>query len=289
MKTSPSTYTLTFPIDHQHYELLLAKLSANGLAGCEELNGPAGLSIRCFFIDPQSAALARAIIIKSGVDHSLITSDTIAHQDWNANWRKSIKPIMIAPRLYASPSWLIKKVPRGNRILIIEPEMAFGTGHHETTRLATAALQSIQANLKIKNSTVVDIGCGSAVLCLAAALFGAKRCIGFDLDLLCSENIAKNRRLNKKIGKNVVGYIGSIDALSARVKADAVVMNMIVLESDPLIKRAVSLLKSGGFIIRSGILIEERKKVIAMMKRLHCVCIQETVENEWWCAVFQKS
>lgn len=163
--------------------------------------------------------------------------------------------------------------------------MAFGTGHHETTRLAAQALIS---KTHLSNSRVLDIGAGSGVLSFAAGFKGASLSVGVEIDPVCLENIAENREANPTSGKAAF-IIGSIDALVDKPGFDVVVMNMIRTHSEPLLQKCRELLLPGGFLVWSGILTEESKEVIASAQNKGFSLRFQDRENEWWCGVFTKS
>ena len=108
--------------------------------------------------------------------------------------------------------------------------MAFGTGHHETTRLAARAV--VGEKRTFKNKRVLDIGSGSGVLCFVADRCGARACVGVELDACCRENMAENLRGNNPNG-SINFIIGSIDAFKGTRCFSLIVMNMILTESSP--------------------------------------------------------
>lgn len=209
----------------------------------------------------------------------------VQNQDWNAKWRESMQPAKITNTVWVSPTWLPPPEDKAKVWIKIEPKMAFGTGHHETTRLASRALI---ANKKwLTNKTVIDIGTGSGILCFIATHFGAKSALGLEIDKECSENLAENKHLNDS--QNRVDFIiGTIESLKQDFYFDCLVMNMLSHEFLPILACAVAHIKIKGKVILSGILIEEREKIISEAKNVGCVLIRERQEKEWWSGVFRR-
>ena len=111
--------------------------------------------------------------------------------DWQEQWKKDLRPVT-AGRFTIAPSWLSAEVPPGQLPLLIDPGMAFGTGHHATTRLAVTAISAQD----LRGLRVLDVGSGSGILALAAALGGASEVLGVDIDPLTLPAAIENAELN---------------------------------------------------------------------------------------------
>jgi ribosomal protein L11 methyltransferase len=165
--------------------------------------------------------------------------------------------------------------------------MAFGTGHHATTRLAASAVQKA-ARKSPQGFSFLDIGAGTGVLCFIAELHGAGKTLGIDIDPVCAENLSENRRENPGGLCSSAFAVGTIDMLRIIPIFNYIVMNMIRSESEPLLENVFSLLKDGGYVIWSGLLIEEKTAVIAHASEKGFSLCDESFEEEWWCGVFKK-
>ena len=195
-----------------------------------------------------------------------------------------MQPALLTPGIWVSPTWLEPRMAKGDHWIKIEPKTAFGTGHHATTRLAAQGLRSLRGKLP-PACAVLDIGTGTGVLCFTAELFGARFTIGTDIDPVCAENLSENRRNTPTAGTG--GFaIGGLDMFKPHHLFDCIVMNMLHIESQPLLGVVFRLLKPGGHLVWSGILIEEKNAVIVDASQKGFILGEETTEEEWWCGSF---
>ena len=277
------SYTLCAAIRPERYELLIAQWLLLGMQGCEESENLEGMRVRVYFADEVTARdAARMLQEEEGATD--IAVEKVEPQDWNAKWRASMKPARLARGYWVSPIWL--EPPKSAKHWIkIEPKMAFGTGHHETTRLAAATIIAQKRNLKGRR--ILDIGTGSGGLCFVADICGAARCLGIEIDSCCRENLAENYRQNVPAGQ-IDFIIGSANALKNRQLFDCVVMNMLITESSPLLERVATALRPGGLLVWSGILTDERNEATGLAQNSGFFLEAEKSENEWWCGVFKK-
>jgi Ribosomal protein L11 methylase len=265
-------------------EIALAQWFSLGMTGCQESETSQGIEIKCFFKGFAPRDTAKAELLKVQPDLEITVSE-VANQDWNAQWKASMKPALIAPGIWVSPDWLPPQRAPHEHWIKIEPGMAFGTGHHATTRLAASAVQNISQNLP-QGFSLLDIGTGTGVLCFIAELYGAEKTIGIDIDPVCAGNLAENRRENPA-GCPHAFAVGTIDMLRNAPSFDCIAMNMISSESEPMLENISGLLKVNGYLIWSGLLIEEKNSVIAFASEKRFYLNEESSEEEWWCGVFQ--
>lgn len=204
--------------------------------------------------------------------------ETIQEQNWMEAWKQHYRPLAIGERLLVLPAWM--QMETGGRIPIrIEPGMAFGTGVHPTTQLS---LQLLEAYVQPGNS-VIDIGCGSAILAIAAAKLGAAPVVAVDIDAQALDNARYNARLNGVDIEIGVGSVGEV--LAGRFglrQADVVVANILapvlirLLEAD-----LAGLLKQGGVLILSGILAEQEGEMRASLETAKLQIIEECRIEDW--------
>jgi ribosomal protein L11 methyltransferase len=192
--------------------------------------------------------------------------------DWIENYKKSIKPIEIE-EFYIHPSWYENKEGKIN--IIIDPALAFGSGHHETTR---SCVKAINKYVK-ENDTLLDVGCGSGILSIVAAKKGAVVDL-CDTDELAIKSAKENFELNDVRYNDI--WVGS--AGDTYKKYDVVVANII---ADILIFIANDLKsKVNGYLILSGIIDKYKNKVLQKYKEFELV--EEIPENEWVTLVLKR-
>lgn len=192
----------------------------------------------------------------------------IADQNWMEAWKQHYKPILIGTRLVIVPAWMDS--PEPNRVAIkIDPGMAFGTGTHPTTQLCLELLENYFDQSKIvnrKSKMVIDVGCGSGILSIAAIKLGAEKALGVDIDAGSIKNARENAETNH-IGEELILDVGSVgeilDGKFAFTKAPLVVANILA----PVIIRLfdaglADLIDSEGAIILSGILQDQEQSVV---------------------------
>jgi len=278
-------YNLTITITESQSEMAAAIGYGSGMGGCVEEPFGGGIRLTFYFAREDAANSAAASFAELlAIDNSKIEF-VPDNQDWNAKWRESMEPAQIADGVWVSPTWL-EPPKEGRRAWIkIEPKMAFGTGHHETTRLAAKML--IDNSGAIVDKQVLDIGTGSGVLCFVADYAGAKLCLGVEIDEVCRENLAENLQDNPPRG-SIEFLIGTLDNVDTNRKFDVVVMNMLSTESIPILSKIAAITKEGSMLIWSGILADEKDEVITAAERFEFKLSDSQTENEWWCGMFNR-
>ncbi len=206
------------------------------------------------------------------------TYETIHKQNWMEAWKQHYKPLPIGEHLLILPAWL--EIETGVRISIrIEPGMAFGTGVHPTTQLS---LQLLERYMHAGNS-VIDVGCGSAILAIAAAKLGAFPIVAVDIDSQAMDNAHHNAQLNNvdiQIGQGSVKELlsGDFDLK----QADVVVANILA----PVLIRLLDdglekLMKRGGVLILSGILDHQEGEMKQKLKSVNLKIVEERKIEDW--------
>ena len=206
---------------------------------------------------------------------------TIQEQNWMEAWKKHYRPLPVGERLLILPAWMEKDA--GGRFPIhIEPGMAFGTGVHPTTQLS---LQLLEQYVK-RGDSVIDVGCGSGILAVAAAKLGASQVVAVDIDAMALENARHNVRLNDV--KVEIGQ-GSVKELLAGNfplgQANIVVANILAPALIRLLDQGLArLLKPQGRLILSGILLEQEAELSRCLER-HNLHINKQLRIEDWLAL----
>jgi len=194
----------------------------------------------------------------------------IQDQDWSVAWKEHYQPILIGERLVIVPAWLESPAPE--RIPIsIDPGMAFGTGTHPTTQLCLELLEARMSQLLPQETDVIDVGCGSGILSIAAIKLGARRAVAVDIDSQAISVTQENAALNQVAAGLEVG-VGSVadlreGAFSIR-QAQIVLANILALVIIQLLDAGLAeLLSPEGVAIFSGILVEQEQEVITALEK----------------------
>ncbi|GGJ75046.1 50S ribosomal protein L11 methyltransferase [Deinococcus aquiradiocola] len=209
-------------------------------------------------------------------------------RDWQADWKLGLKPVQ-AGRVTVVPSWLVQDVPQGQLTLIIEPGMAFGTGHHATTRMAIEALSV----LELRGERVLDVGTGSGVLAMAASLLGAESALGVDIDPLTIPVAFENAELNGFTrgedgltgpqGGQLDFREGTLDgeAFEDEDRYGVLVANLYAELHDLLAGDYREALVPGGPLVLTGILESKLPLVRDALDREGFTDVVERLDGEW--------
>lgn len=183
----------------------------------------------------------------------------VKEEDWANNWKDYFKPFRIGKRFLVKPTWEKAAYPEGVLVIEIDPGAAFGTGTHPTTALCLKALEEFIRPEQL----VFDIGTGSGILSVAAALLGAE-VQASDIDPLAVKIAAENVRINRVENKVSIktGNLGEVFT----GQADVVIANIIADVIIELLPQLSFLLKPGGFFLASGIIESRTKEVEAKIK-----------------------
>lgn len=198
--------------------------------------------------------------------------------EWKDKWKEYFKPAKITDKLVVKPTWEEYEAKEGELVIEIDPGMAFGTGTHETTSLC---LELIEKYIK-EGDTLLDVGCGSGILAIAAGLLGASDVLGIEIDPVAVEIGNENVALNNLSDKIKVIY-GDLTK-GVDYKADIVAANLMADLVKMLSPSVPAHLREGGIYISSGILAVLAEEVSAVIEESGFDIVEIMVKGEW-CAI----
>lgn len=219
-----------------------------------------------------------------GEGKTRLETEIIPDEDWNKAWKERFKPLPITAHLVIKPTWESYQPNPGEKVIEMDPGMAFGTGHHASTKLALEFVEALFHDTKTPPKTVLDVGTGTGILAMAAALFGAQEALAIDNDpeavVVAEENILRNDLASIITASGV-----ALEEIPHQF--DLVIANII---HDTLIDLAAGLaarLAPNGKLIMAGILTGPQTESIRAAYNALGLKHQETrSEGEWSALLF---
>ncbi len=217
------------------------------------------------------------------IEHSILLGEARENEFLNL-WKKFYKPERIGERLVICPSWEKYRKKESDVVVSLDPESAFGTGKHETTRLC---LELIEKSVSF-GDVLLDMGTGSGILGISALALGAKRVVAVDVEKNAVKIAVQNAEKNGFLGKSFVGFCG--DAINDRALCDKIgdeydlitaniVADVIIAMSEMFYNKV----RAGGILIASGIIDSRRDEVISALKGAGFT-LEELKEDGGWVA-----
>ena len=266
-------YWILFPSTPESIENDQYRLMELGASGAEEMEG-FPVSVRGFFEDNALWSEARSVLAsQSGLEWG-----EAPWEDWDRSWRDRQVPVEVTPNLAVCPPW-VEAPAHIRHVIKLEAKMAFGTGSHESTRIAALLLEE----LNLRNKTLLDVGTGTGILSLYPAQLGAKFCVGFDIDPVTGPCLRENLDLNPlPSNTKAVFYVGTLDALNPQTRFDVIVCNMIRTEAWPHLDAFLTYLKPGGSLVVSGQRVEDQPYWLKWFEEKGVKPTREITMEEWW-------
>ena len=245
-----------------------------------------GLSRIKFYLSDDEAGRETLDAVRSELKREIAVT-YVDDADWENGWKENFPPIKIGERLLVVPEWLEPET-EDRAMLCLEPGIAFGTGNHATTRMCLTALEAMD----VTGKKVLDLGCGSGILGLAALVLGAESVKGCDVDPKAPDAARANAALNGIAGEQYQIYAGDILSDSGVRKKlgggyDIVLANIVADVIVSLSGMFREFLAPEGLIICSGIIDERVSEVEAAMKKNKLHILRHLHEEEWHCYILK--
>ncbi len=234
------------------------------------------------FADRMAALKLRMDVLKAadlGFDLGTLEIGTanVHDEDWSEVWKKFYKPFRAGKRLVVKPTWELYDAQENDLVMEIDPGMAFGSGTHETTGMCLELLEDVMLETPVE--TVIDVGTGSGILAIGAAMLGAKDVLAIDIDptavKVAKENIEHNG-LQDVITAVEGNLLESTDGV-CQVCVANIIADVICMFAKPL----VSHILPGGLFICSGIIKEREQDVVAALNAAQYTILEIRRKGEW--------
>ncbi|MCL5024766.1 MAG: 50S ribosomal protein L11 methyltransferase [Nitrospirae bacterium] len=280
-------YEFTIRVSDRSKDALLNRMDEMGCLGVSENRG----RLVAYFRDSRDIILLRdglnlfrEVLRGAGLDPDFSFDYVyLSERDWNETWKKKFVPIDPGEKLAILPPW---ESARCGRIgLIIDPGMAFGTGHHETTKTCLMLIEKYVSGLLrngpaancVRKDCFLDVGTGTGILAIAASKLGFAHVTGVDIDPVAVDAAARNAELND-LGNVEIreGGIGDVEGRFDLIAAN--LMSEVLIGIAPEI---ASCLGDGALAILSGMLVGQEDDVIAGMKKAGLALLEKYYDGRW--------
>ena len=271
------------PYSDENAEILMAELEELPFESFESENP----YLKCYLPkDEYSAQMLRLALNGLEADSFRVTDFSarlIPATNWNALWESNFTPIVVDGKCTVKASFH-KGLKKTRFNITIDPKMAFGTGHHQTTYLMCRAL--LQHEASVRGKIVMDMGCGTAILAILAAKMGAAHTYGIDIDAVAAVSAFDNAKLNR-VSRHVETYCGDASLLQMG-KYDVLLANInrnILIQDIPTYSRS---LRKGGLLFVSGFYTEDLPMIRGVAEACGLVFTESDSMDNWCRAGFRK-
>lgn len=227
-----------------------------------------------------AVALAQAALTAAGAGCE-VASVRVDEEDWAESWKEHFQVERYGEGIVVVPSWRAYEARADDVVIALDPGMAFGTGQHETTRMCLEALErSVTAGAR-----VLDVGCGSGILSIAAAKLGAREVLAVDIDPECARITRENARRNACDAVDArAGSAGGAWPFAAPMAGfDIVVANIVAAAIVPMAHELAGSLAPGGRLIVSGIIGDREGETIAAIECAGVAVAESRAMGDWRC------
>ncbi len=241
--------------------------------------------LKCYIPKEQYDARMLKLVL-DGMDYPFsadFKATLIPPTNWNRKWESEFTPIVVDGKCTIKASFH-KNLKKTRFNITIDPKMAFGTGHHQTTYMMCRALLNHEP--AVRGKVVMDMGCGTAVLAILAAKMGAAHVYGIDIDAVAARSAYENA-IKNRVSKHVETYCGDASLLQMG-KYDILLANInrnILLQDIPTYSRSIH---KGGLLMVSGFYEEDLPMIDGVATSVGLVFLGKDTIDNWCCAVFKK-
>jgi len=234
-----------------------------------------------------TAAEAAATAAEAALDHlrafelrpiGPIRTRIVDEADWADAWKRHFPVTRIGRRIVIRPSWRRHREAPGDAVVVLDPGMAFGTGLHPTTRLCLEAIEGLAEEGRLRAARVLDVGCGSGILSIAAARLGAARVLGVDTDPIAIEATAANAARNS-LGGPIQARLGSLP--SGEAPFEVVLANLIASLLVRLAPELAAELAPEGRLVASGIFRDREPDVREALGAVGLEILHHRAAEDW--------
>ena len=236
-------------------------------------------------IDGLIAEVRGAVVASTSLTGPEIGWERLSHDEWAARWRAEQAARRVSQRIIVAPVGVDAEARPDDVLVRLDPGVAFGTAEHPTTRACLALLDG-----RVEpGGRILDVGAGSGILAIAAALLGAEHVLALESDPVSCEaarrNVAANDVADRvKVRQEEV----TPDSLSKIGRCDGVVVNIEARVSAPLVPVVPSVLRRGGWFILSGVVGDERYDAVTAARGASLELREERPERSWWTGLFER-
>jgi ribosomal protein L11 methyltransferase len=299
---------VTLPVPAERLERVCEVLTANGMAGLvveeegdflrfleqnrqywdyvdEDLaQRMKGASRVKFYVPDSGEGRGQLRRYLAGLEEYEPQTVSLREEDWATSWQKYYQPIPVGRRVYIVPDWMRgQPVPEGRAPLYLNPGLTFGTGAHPTTQLC---LELLEDALR-PGDRVLDLGCGSGILAIAALALGASRAVGVDIDPKAADVAFENAALNGIGRDRLAVYAGDVltdKRLAAKLgpgENRVVLANIVADVIIPLSAKAGEFMTPGGVFLTSGIIEGRQEEVKAALEQSGLAVARHLERGGW--------
>lgn len=245
-----------------------------------ELPDPVAMIVRAYMVANEQAEAARAtldvVLTTRGLPPAVYT--LVDDEDWAEAWKSHYHTTRIGRHFVIRPIWEAYDPQPGDLVISLDPGMAFGTGTHSTTRLCLMSLEDLMK----PGLSVLDLGCGSGILAIAAAKMGASKILAVDIDPIAAKITAENAAVNG-VADSIVAQQGTLESVrgSAR-RFDLLLANILARIIIEMCDQGLGdIVRPGGVAIFSGIINEQVDDVRVALSRAGYQVTNVRVEGDW--------